>query len=151
MKELVMGKGTEKDCPWVMYHRETGQTLYRLYLTQNGLWSRRYGVRNQEGEEIGTLEDRREAFRLVKMPRIRGFLGKEEVFFLKRELEALQDRLELEGKNLQVEGDLLEGNFHLSLGNRLVGTFQNREGERWVRVQDQEPLNVLLAFALECL
>lgn len=150
MKELLVIKGTGKDSPLLICLDESGQLLYGLYSEEEGLWSRSCWMKNENGEAVGRLEYKHEAFRLAKMPRIKGYLGDREVFLVKRELEQLRNTVELEGENLKLDGDVPEGDFRLYQGWNCVGRYRYKDGQMKVQTEEEELLPILLAFALEC-
>lgn len=149
MKELLMTK-TGKNSPLLICQGEDGQLLYGLYPEEEGIWSRSCWMKNEKGDVLGRLEYKHEAFRLAKMPRIKGYLGDREVFLVKRELEQLQDKVELESETLQLEGDVPAGNFRLYQGGSCVGRYQYKDGQMKLQTEGEELLTTLLAFALEC-
>lgn len=106
-------------------------------------------MENEQGETLGRLEYKHEAFRLAKMPRIRGYLGDREMFLVKRELEQLQDKVELESETLKLEGDVPAGDFRLYQDGACVGRYQYKDGQMKIRTEGEELLATLLAFALE--
>lgn len=150
MKEWLLRKMGEKEPSWEI--RDTaGVLVYRLSAGEESAWSGSYRMEDGSGQQTGTLEWRHEAFRLARMPRVRGYLGGEEVFLVKRELEALQDKIEVEGKDLTVEGQILEGEFRLCREGRCLGRYHYRKGGRKIEVEENEPLNALFALALAIL
>lgn len=151
MTELLIRKGTELDPLPQVCGGESGQTLYRLTLEEDGLWHRQYQVTGPDREPVGTLEYRHEAFRLAKMPRIRGYLGREEVFLVKREIEALQDKVELESRDLTVEGEILKGKFRFCRKGRCLAAFRFEKERRSISVEEDQALAALFALALELL
>lgn len=151
MRELLIQKGTEQDPLPRIWEKETGRTLYRLVLEEDGLWRRLYRMTGPDGETAGTLEYRHEAFRLARMPRILGSLGGKEEFLLKREIEALRDILEVEGKDLRVEGTIPAGEFRLIREGRCLARFCYNKGEKEIIPEENEPLAALFALALELL
>lgn len=150
MKELLVTKGTGKDAPLLICRDEGGQFLYGLYPEEEGIWSRSWQMKNEQGETLGRLEYKHEAFRLAKMPRIRGYLGDREMFLVKRELEQLQDKVELESEILKLEGNVPAGNFRLYQGGICAGIYQYQDGRMEIQTEGEEALATLLAFALEC-
>lgn len=151
MRELMIQKGTEQDPLPRVCQKETGRTLYRLELEEDGLWHRRYRMTGPDQEPVGTLEYRHEAFRLARMPRIRGYLAGEEIFLVKREMEALQDVVEVEGKDLRVEGAIPKGKFCLCREDRCLARFHYDKGKKEIIPEGDEPLAALFALALELL
>ena len=151
MTELLIRKGTEQDPLPQVCGGENGRTLYRLILEEDGLWRRYYQVTGPDGEPVGALEYRHEAFRLAKMPRVRGYLGREEMFLVKREIEALQDKVEMESRELTVEGQLLGGEFRLCRKGRCLACFHYNKGKKVILPEEKESLAALFALALELL
>lgn len=149
MKEWMLRKPTE-DTGAGIYDQGTGQLLYRLELQKETPWAKSYTVTAQDGQPVGTLQYKHEAFRLAHMPKIFGYLGKTEVFCVKREIEALQDAIVAEGEGLETKGSILEGDFQLYSGGEPVAAFHKTEGGFQVSVTGQETLAALFALALEC-
>lgn len=149
MKEWMLRKPTE-DTGAGIYDPTTGQLLYRLELQKESPWAKSYAVTDQDGQPVGTLQYKHEAFRLAHMPKIFGYLGETEVFCVKREIEALEDAIVAEGEGLGTKGPILSGEFQLYSGGQAIAAFHKAEGGLQVSVAGQEPLAALFALALEC-
>lgn len=151
MKEWYLRKGTEQGSLWEICSGETGGLLYRLCLDKEKLWSRNYRVVDREDRTAGALNWQHEAFALAKMPRVTGVLEGREVFVVKRQLESLQDKVEVEGEQLQLEGDILQGSFRLIWQGQPVARFRYTQQEKKLWVEGRESLAALFALALACL
>lgn len=150
MKERIVKRRSQEAAGADIHDRETGQLLYSLDLQEEGLWKKTYTVKTADGAPAGTIRYQHEAFRLAKMPVIRGYLGEKEVFCLRREIEALRDGITAEGEGLTVKGNLLEGNFKLCHQDACIAAFRKEKDGEVLAVEGEEPLAVLFAFALEC-
>ena len=150
MKEFIVKRQNINEARFEIYTKDTNQLAYHLDLQEEGLWKKSYTVKANNEELVGTIKYSHEAFRLAKMPVIRGYLGNKEVFCVKREIQSLRDAIVAEGESIKTAGAIIEGNFKLYYKDACIATFQTTNGQHIVTVASEEPLVVLFAFALEC-
>lgn len=150
MKELIVKRMNTNDTAFEIYIKDTNQPAYHLALQEESLWKKNYTVKTTDEALVGTIKYTHEAFRLAKMPVIRGYLGDEEVFCVRREIQSLRDAIVAEGESIKTTGSIIEGNFKLYYKDVCIATFQNPNGELVITVESEEPVAVLFAFALEC-